>query len=399
MISSRVRTVLGLRSLAAVAVLCVVIPARSSSQNMTAAQLRSLERDRVILAAEKYVTQSPVTVTATRAARSAGGTHDYYSEGTYWWPNPKDPDGPYIRKDGLKNPENFVAHEEALRRFAIHIAGLTAAYVITGEVKYSTKAAEHLRAWFVTDSTRMNPNLLYAQAIKGIVTGRGIGIIDAIHLIEVAKSVMILEKAGQLTESERAAIHSWFRSFLEWLTTHPYGIDERGNGNNHSIWWGAQVAMYATLVGDEPQKGFCRMFYRDSLLGPQMTQQGTFPKELERTRPYSYSLFTLEGMATVCEVLTDEKADLWNMATEDGKTLRKAFEFLVPYIADKSKWTYPKDVAHFDDLPVRMQSLLFAGIAWKEKEYSEIWKKLNAEYTDEELVRTYPIRQPVLWVQ
>jgi len=152
-------------------------------------------------------------------------------------------------------------------------------------------------------------------------------------------------------------------------------------------------------VGDETQKEFCRTFYRDSLLGPQMTQEGTFPKELERTRPYSYSLFTLEGMATICEVLTDDNVNMWDMATSDGKTVRKAFEFLVPYIADKSKWPYPKDVAHFDELPVRMQSLLFAAMAWKERDYVEIWKKLNAEYTDEELIRTYPIRQPVLWVQ
>ena len=57
----------------------------------------------------------------------------------------------------------------------------------------------HVRAWFVNESTKMNPNLQYAQAIKGIATGRGIGIIDTVHLMEVAQSLWQLEKLGVLS--------------------------------------------------------------------------------------------------------------------------------------------------------------------------------------------------------
>ena len=35
----------------------------------------------------------------------------------------------------------------------------------------------------------MNPHLLYAQAIKGRFTGRSIGIIDTLHLVEVARAI------------------------------------------------------------------------------------------------------------------------------------------------------------------------------------------------------------------
>jgi hypothetical protein len=367
------------------------------SQQLSLQELNSIERDRVLRSAQKYIQGKPITVTAVRAGRSMGGIHDYYSEGTYWWPNPSDPNGPYIRKDGISNPENFEAHHKALQRLSIHEAGLTAAYVLTMDTAYASKAAEHLRAWFVHAETRMNPNFLYAQAIKGIVTGRGIGIIDAIHFIEVVKSILVLEEKKYFSSAEVAPMRAWFREFLGWITTHPYGIAERGNGNNHSTWWAAQVAMYATFVGDESQRTFCRSFYRDTLLATQMAANGSFPEELKRTKPYSYSLFNIEGMATLCEILTDAKTNMWTMTTQDGRGIQRGFDFIMPYIRDKSTWPFPKDVAHFDELPVRMQSVLFAGKALKNNDYTEAWKKLNADYTDEELIRTYPIRQPVLW--
>jgi hypothetical protein len=56
--------------------------------------LRDIERARIILPAEAFLRQPPVTVTSFPALRSAGGVHDFFSEGDYWWPDPKNPDGP-----------------------------------------------------------------------------------------------------------------------------------------------------------------------------------------------------------------------------------------------------------------------------------------------------------------
>ncbi len=63
----------------------------------------------VILKQSKWaMKQKPLTVTAYSAVRSAGGIHDFYSEGDYWWPDPKDPAAPYIQRDGMTKPANFV---------------------------------------------------------------------------------------------------------------------------------------------------------------------------------------------------------------------------------------------------------------------------------------------------
>src|ERR1700726_2544553 len=159
--------------------------ALTAARSLRAAEkfdLTALERPRVLKAADRYLSEAAVTVTAASSPRSAGGKHDFFSEGDYWWPDPKNPDGPYIQRDGMTNPDNFVEHRRAMVRLSLIVPALAAAWKITKERKYADHAARHLRAWFIDDATHMNPNLLYAQAIKGRFTGRGIGIIDTLHL-------------------------------------------------------------------------------------------------------------------------------------------------------------------------------------------------------------------------
>ncbi|WP_189361675.1 alginate lyase family protein [Algibacter mikhailovii] len=248
-------------------------------------RLEAVVKDQVMADAAKYLDVKPVTVTASIAPRSAGTKHDFYSEGDYWWPNPKYPDSAYIRKDGLSNPDNFVAHRQAMIRLSQISGALASAYLITNDTLYLNKLMPHLRAWFVNEATKMNPHLLYAQAIKGRVTGRGIGIIDTIHLIEVALAVQVIESAKQFPQQDVKTIKSWFSSYLEWLITHEYGLKERNNGNNHSTCWAMQVAAFARLTGNKKQIEFCSAFYKKELLPNQMSADGSFPKELSRTKP------------------------------------------------------------------------------------------------------------------
>src|SRR5262249_37662043 len=150
--------------------------------------------------------ERPITITASHSPRSAGGLHDFFSEGDYWWPDPANPDGPYIQRDGMSNPANFDDHRKALMRLSVQVPALAAAWTITHDKRYAVHAAEHLRAWFVTGATRMNPSLLYAQAIHGRFTGRGTGIIDTLHLVEVARATESIETSGVLSEADLRGI-------------------------------------------------------------------------------------------------------------------------------------------------------------------------------------------------
>lgn len=358
----------------------------------------AFERARVIRAADRDLLEKPVTITAAHGSRSAGGLHDFFSEGDYWWPDPKNPAAPYIRRDGMSNPDNFVEHRRCLMRLSIQVPALAAAWKITKDARYARHAALHLRAWFIDPRTRMNPNLQFAQAIHGRVTGRGTGIIDTIHLVEVARAVQVLESSGALSPADLDGIRKWFAVYTAWMTTSRNGIEERDATNNHATCWVMQVAAFAHLTGDRRQMAYCRNRFKTVLVPHQMAAGGSFPRELERTKPYGYSLFNLEAMAAICRILSTKQDSLWTFELPDGRGMRKGMAYLVPYIRDKSKWPLPPDVMYFKEWPMRQSSLLFAGLAFSNPAYIELWKRLPADSRVEEVIRNFFIRQPVLWV-
>jgi len=345
------------------------------------------------------LTQAPITVTAAQCGRSAGGLHDFYSEGDYWWPNPDDPQGPYIQRDGQSNPDNFTAHRKAMVRFSQIIGALASAYRLSKNEKYVEQAFVHLRAWFIDEATRMNPSLLYAQAIKGRATGRGIGIIDMIQMMEVAQGIRVMEKAKSVNPVELQQIKSWFAQYLQWVTTHQYGIDEREAKNNHGTCWVMQVAVFAKLTGNQDLIEYCKNRFKTVLLPNQMDPDGSFPLELRRTKPYGYSLFNLDAMTSVCHILSDEKENLWKFTLPDGRTLKKAIDFMVPFVADKSTWTYPKDVMYWEKWPIAHPFLLFGYQQYPEKSWLDTWTKLEHFPQTEEVIRNLPIRNPLIWVE
>jgi len=375
----------------------------------------SRERDRVIAAADRYLTRPTQTITAFRTTRSAGGPHDFFSEGDYWWPDPKKPDGPYIRRDGESNPDNFVDHRRALVRLSVEVPALTAAWKLTSDQRYAAHARRHLRAWFVDPATRMTPSLAYAQAIHGIVSGRGTGIIDTIHLVEVARAIEVLQRGGALPNGELEPVRAWFADYVRWMTTHAYGIEERDAKNNHGTCWVMQVAAFASVTGDEAQKEMCRVRFKTVLLPTQMAPDGSFPLEIARTKPYGYSLFNLDAMATICQILDGpahrlrqragaqevgrrDDRQLWTFELPDGRGMRRALAFMTPFIEDKSRWTHPRDVQYHDEWPMRHANLLFAGLALDQRGYLALWNRLRPDSNVEEVIRNFFVRQPLLWV-
>jgi len=354
-------------------------------------------KTKIINLAKQAMIEKPVTVTNETSPRSAGGKHDFYSEGDYWWENPVSPDSPYIQRDGMSNPNNFVAHRKAMIRFSQLVGTLTSAYLIEKKKEYAEQAFKHYEAWFLNEETLMNPTLLYAQAIKGRVTGRGIGIIDMIQMIEVAQSLRVIEKALPNKKEEIKGVKSWFEKYLSWVTTHQYGIDERNAKNNHGTCWVMQVAAFAKLTGNQALLDTCANRFKTIILPNQMDQKGSFPLELARTKPFGYSLFNLDAMATICHLLADK--NLWNFSLPDGRTMKNGVSFIYPFIEDKNKWPYPKDVMYWEEWPVAQPFLLFGAMAFKNQSWLTTWGNLNRFPENEEVIRNLPIRNPLIWLK
>lgn len=354
-------------------------------------------RKQMVQEADWAMKQEPITVTAETSQRSAGGKHDFFSEGDYWWPNPKSVDSPYIQKDGMTNPENFVAHRHAMIRLSKIVGALASAYKLTGDEKYVQQALKHCKAWFVDTATRMHPNLLYAQAIKGRFSGRGIGIIDTIQLMEVVQGLEAMLHAKTINANDLASIKNWFEQYLQWLTTHKYGTDEMNAENNHGTCWAMQVACFAKFTGNQKLMDFCSERYKKVLLPNQMAADGSFPRELKRTKPFGYSIFNLDAMSTLCQILSTKENNLWNYQTADGRSIKKGIEFLAPYLADKNKWPYPHDVMYWEAWPVAQPSLVFGAVAFNNKNWLDTWKRLSHNPTEEEVIRNLPLRHPLIW--
>ncbi len=374
----------------------IVKPAFAAKAPSTYDLVAATDRTRILAAADRYLSEQPITVTASHSDRSKGGLHDYFSEGDYWWPDPTNPNGPYIRRDGFTNPANFDDHRKAMVRLSLIVPALAAAWDLTGDKKYANHASKHLRAWFVDPATRMNPNLEYAQAIFNLNNGRGIGIIDTLHLVEPARAATILANAGALEGV--AEIKAWFTQYLDWMNTSKNGQEERDAKNNHGSCWVMQAAEFARFTSNTEVMTWCRERFRNTLIPDQVAPNGSLPLELARTKPYSYCLFDLDVMSTICQTLSTTSDNLWTFTTSDGRGMRKLVAFLYPFIKRKNAWPYKHDVEHWDDFPNRQPSLLFAGVAYQQKDYVALWKTLNPDPAVPEVIRNFPVRQPLLWM-
>ena len=362
-------------------------------------EVREVLRKQIMEKAAWALEQQPITVTAQTSPRSAGGKHDFFSEGDYWWPNPINVDSPYIQKDGMTNPGNFVAHRHAMIRLSQIVGALASAYKLTGDEKYVQHAMKHCMAWFVDKETMMNPSLLYAQAIKGRFTGRGIGVIDTIHFIEVVQGLLVMQRAREMDKEALPAIKNWFQQYLQWLTTHQYGKDEMNAENNHGTCWVMQVAAFAKFTGDTRLMKFCSDRYKTILLPNQMATNGSFPREIRRTKPYGYSIFNLDAMTTICQVLSTKEDNLWSYQTTDGKSIKEGIEYLYPFIADKKKWPHKQDVMYWENWPVAQPFLLFGAAAFNNKQWFDTWETLDHSPKVEEVIRNLPVRNVLIWMK
>jgi hypothetical protein len=358
----------------------------------------TVERERVLQQADKYLDTQPVTITSSRSQRSQGGLHDYFSEGDYWWPDPANPDGPYVRRDGFTNPQNFSGHREALIRFGVLAPALVSAYRLSAKKQYADAFARHLHAWFFDPATRMNPNLEFAQAIHGVTPGRGTGIIDTLQWIDLVRGIRVMAATGGLSAADIAPVREWFAAYVDWMYTSENGHEEMIAKNNHGTCWVLQVAEFAQFAKRPDLVALCRDRFKTALVPDQIARNGSTPLELARTKPYSYSLFDSDVLCGICASLTTPKDNLWTFKGPNGAGVADNVAFLYTFLADKSKWPFARDVEYFEDFPSRRSSLLLAGTALHHPEYIATWRRLDGRPTVPEVIRNLPIRQPLLWI-
>ena len=297
--------------------------------------------DSLKTAADRAMLEGPFSVMQKEMVPPSGDKHDYYSRGTYWCPNPDTPDGlPYVRHDGVVNPEYYDFDSRTLGRMSASVFTLSLAWFYTGFDPYAEKAAELLRTWFLDSATRMNPHLDYGQAIPGRTEGRGIGIIETGNLVKVVNGIGMLKGAEALSESDLQGLKAWFNQYTHWLISSKNGMDERMYFNNHGTSYDSQVATFAIFTG---QDSVAKMIL-DSVGLKRITLQvepdGSQPFELRRTKAMSYSIKNLRHLIENAILAEHFGMDLWQYESEKGGSIRGALEYLVPFYTDGKEFTY-----------------------------------------------------------
>jgi len=330
--------------------------------------------------ADGFLKMKPVSVMDKQFTPVSGTKHDYMSQAPYFWYDSTKPNGlPYMRKDGVRNPEIYkITDRTYLGNLENATRGLSLAWYITGDEKYAAKSADLLKTWFLNENTKMNPHLEYGQAIPGINTGRGIGLIETVALTGIADAASLLLGSKSWSETDHATLKKWYAQFLSWMLTSKNGNDEHAAKNNHGTWYYAQVISFSLFTGDMSK---ARQLAEESKarLDSQLTKEGKQPLELERTNALGYTM-NLRGWFTVARLAEKTGVHLWNYQTSKATNLRTALDWLMPYALGEKKWEY-QQINKYNKNEI-YPLLLQASSAFKDEKYLTVAKELNAGNTN-----------------
>jgi hypothetical protein len=299
--------------------------------------------DQLLKDADKLLSYRPVSVMDKTGMPPSGTKHDYMSIAPYFWPDPSKPNGlPYMNRDGEVNPEVRNYQDKTnLPKLCDNIYMLSLAYYYSNDEKYAAHAAKLLQVWFLDSATKMNPNLNYGQAVKGVTAGRAAGMIDSRFFIWAIDAVTLLQSSKSWTPQNQTGLKQWFAGFLNWMQTNKIGVDEQNATNNHGVWYDAQSLAMALFI-DSTALADRIVLRAEGRLDQEMDATGFFPLELKRTNSLHYSVFNLNAFYIVAQYSEQTSTNLWTFVTPSGKSLKKAFDTLLPYISKEKAWTGPE---------------------------------------------------------
>jgi hypothetical protein len=329
--------------------------------------------------ADNSLERGPYSVTFKKNVPPGGTKNDYMSQGPYWWPDTSKPDGlPYIRRDGVRNPESGIDRTQ-LGNLISSVDNLSIAWYFTGDTKYADKAVSLLRVWFIEPETMMNPHLEFGQSIPGITSGRGIGIIDVRGMHTLVDAISLLERSGALAPDETEQIKKWFSDFFVWLTTSSHGKDEDNYFNNHAVAYDVIVSSIAIFLGNE-EYAFSKISQIPARRIDKMIEaDGRQPEELVRTNAFGYSVSNLRNFFDAGETGLKVGVNIFGYTTPEGGSLQKALDFLIKYIGKKSEWEW-EQISGWEQAENGLGLLIrSAGRHYNKPEYKTLWENTFSE--------------------
>ncbi len=256
-------------------------------------------------------------------------------------------------------------------------------------------AAAHIEPAQAAECRAKAATLLTDFLLRLTPTATLFDIADRAALAEVVVALPFL----LLDEGLRTQVDHWLTRYLTHLAEDRAPLLARDARDHNGSAWLLQVSAIARHLHDDKAFADCVHRYKTSSIRAQIRSDGFFPQELTTPDPYRNSLFNLDLLAGVCQLLSTRFDSVWEHELQDGPGMRAAVARHAPYIRERNTWPYPADSSHFSQLPARRPALVLAARAFNQAEYATLFRSLNPDQpTDRDLLLAFPIRQPLLWL-
>ncbi|CAO3674272.1 hypothetical protein CU097_003519 [Rhizopus azygosporus] len=265
----------------------------------------------------------------------SGDVHDFLSYAPYWWPeNTGDKNTKYVRKDGKRNPGllknktrvkkptkhykdiQIVKDQQQLELFAENFMYLCLGYFFFEMESYAVYAVELLQIFFLNETTRMNPNLNYAQLVRGSQNctkmGRGEGVVSGRALCRIANMLSYLDNFYLYRPIDQH-IKAWFNQYFQWLIGSPVAKQAARAKNNIHTWYIAHVVSTVRFL-DPSSAELTRHivdFFEKTLPEQIDMATGDQPLESKRAQPLHYLAFNMYAILYIAELAKSIELDMY----------------------------------------------------------------------------------------
>lgn len=313
----------------------------------------NIESDQALFSAKKDLIKAAENILSTKKTYSVsfkkqippnGTKNDYYSLARYYWPDKSKRNGqPYVYIDGKVNPEiDDIPDHGMVANLSSDIYILGLAYFFSDDERYVEWINDLVRVFFIDTKTRMNPNLKYAQWIKGRNKNSNVTI-GAVSFVKLIDGIQLVSNSRSINKDYLSSLKGWFGEFSDWILSQKALDNERYANNNTGIYYTVQITTYSLFAGRE---NFAKSFFEQQskrIIDEQIDEGGILKNELKRAKPWDYVSYTVTALDYLVELSERLSIPLSQYRNSNGQGVDKVFEWLKPYAKGGKKWDYSKE--------------------------------------------------------